>query len=129
MNYYLKTYKGRVANAKISLDQPIIIQTLLGNIKNHFSTKHSEPLAAFDSLYFWDLGKNASKHVKIGDTLYIKTQDDIYWGSIEVHIHDHEGGIGDAIGWARQFKSPWQNPIGLKGIKKTIITTKIAAIR
>ena len=92
MNYYLKQYKSRVANSGISLDRPISIQTLLGDIKSELSRKHAEPLSDFETLYFWDLGTKASKYVKVGDTLYIITKADIYYGVITIHIVDPPGG-------------------------------------
>jgi len=124
MSYYLKRYKSPVANAKISLDQPIIIQTLLGNIKVEKSINNSRPLSSFEKLYFWDLGKKASEKIEVGDIIYIVTKSYIYMGLIEIHITDDDGGIGDAIGWYRQFTKPWVNPIGLSNVKKTVIDEK-----
>lgn len=125
MYFYLKKYRSRVGNARKSLEQPVIIQTLLGNIKNYSSKGKAEPLKSFNSLHFWDLGKKASKEIKVGDIIYIVMQDDVYWGRIVVHIYDRDGGIGDAIGWSRQFESPWVNPIGIQGIKKIELTPNI----
>ncbi len=125
MKTYLKFYKSRVANARISLDKPVNIQDLLGNIKSPHSRKHAEPLADFTELYFWDLGKKASEQIRVGDRLYIVTSNDLYVGTIDIHIVDFQGGIGDAIGWARQFKKPWDNPIGFKSIRHTPITPQL----
>lgn len=125
MKIYLKFYKSRVGNARVSLDKPVIIQDLLGNIKSELSRKHAEPLSEFSELYFWDLGKLASGQIQVGDKLYIVTSNDMYVGTIDVHIKDFQGGIGDAIGWARQFKKAWDNPIGFKEIRHSAITPQL----
>ena len=122
MKTYLKFYKSRVGNARISLDKPVVIQNLFANIKGELSRKHAEPLAEYTQLYFWDLGKQASSQIQIGDKLYIVTSNDLYVGVIDVHIKDFQGGTGDAIGWARQFKKAWDNPIGFKEIRHSEIT-------
>ncbi len=119
--YYLKVYKNKVANAKLSLVTPISIQTLLGNIKNESSISNSKPLQGYKELFFWDLGVNATNKINIGDTLFIKSGNDLFRSKIEIILKDSEGGIGDAIGWALQFKSPWQNPIGLIDMKRIVI--------
>lgn len=122
MKFYLKQYKSRVGNAAISLAQPISIQSLIGDIKNELSRRHAEPLLDYSELYFWDLGKKASEFIRTGDHLYIITQDTVYHGTIEVVISDRQGGIGDAIGWARQYRRPWENPVGIRDLRLSPIT-------
>ena len=125
MNNFLKFYRGNVQNSRISLDHPIDIDNLLGNIKDEQSRKLACVLENHKELYFWDVGVRASRHIQAGDLLIIVTNISIYSGEILGIIRgDINGGIGDAIGWARQYQQPWKNPIAFKHVKKVSITTR-----
>lgn len=116
---FLKRYITNVPNANFSLDQPISINELRNNIEN---PALAEAFAAHKELYFWDLGVTATEFINVGDMLYIATQDYLYCGIIDVRAQDDQGIIGDAIGWARQFRNPWKNPIGFRQMNRYHIT-------
>ena len=122
---YLKIYKSAVGNVRKSLERSVNVDSLLGEIKGEASLQEAQKLAKHTALYFWDLGKRATEHIAVGDNILIATDKRLYRGRIVELLNDPEGGIGDAIGWARQFKKPWDNPIAFEKIEVLDLDRKL----
>lgn len=126
MSIYLKIYKGSVPNAKKSLDQMILISTLLRQLPQNCDVKVSKTLSKYTKLYFWDFRKRASELLIKGDKVIIQTDLAIYGCDVEVILKDLEGKIGDTIGWNRQwYGKPWSNPVGFLNVKSRHLDQKI----
>jgi hypothetical protein len=112
-NVFVKVYSSPLRNASLTLAKPTLISVLKKKLDD------SDILDCLDSdknYFFWDFGKKATEYLKINDNVWIVTNDKIYTGMITNIIKDPKGIIGDALGWARQFKSPWVNPVALKNV-------------
>ncbi len=125
MSIYLKKYKSRVGNAKISLEQAVPISQICSKLNEGTAKRVKDASGNNSSLYFWDFGKRASEHIKIGDIIIIQTEDELFWGNAITHLSDKKGEIGDSIGWSRQFETPWVNPIGFDKIQKSYVDVRI----
>jgi hypothetical protein len=107
-----------VGNVSKSLDRAVNTNSLLGEIKVPSSLREAQKLAGYSELYFWDLGIRANEYVATGDYVYIATKTALYHGQVVTQLDDPSGGIGDAIGWAKQFKKPWTQPIALRNVTR-----------
>jgi hypothetical protein len=114
MNTYLKHYKSNVSNAKKTLDKKIS-KNLIYNL---LPEKSKFELEAYNEFYLWDFGKKAFDYLKKSDIVWIETGNKIYKGEIVSLINDEQGEIGEVVGWGKQFKAPWQNPVVLTNVLK-----------
>lgn len=127
---FIKRYEGSVPNTKRTLEKKINIASLLGGINDPELLIKIQDLSEHQKVNFWDLGKTASEHINIGDTIYISTLKDIYIGKIINHIHDNSGKLGDLLGWTRIHDAPWINVISFSIVSHLLSSaTREASIR
>jgi hypothetical protein len=113
---YLKKYESSVPNTKRTLERKVEIAPLLNKIQEPKLWLKCSVLEDSQKLNFWDLGKTASEHISLDDTIYIMTLNDIYIGKIFHHIHDNSGKLGDLFGWSKIHNALWINVISFKRV-------------
>jgi len=113
---YFKKYEGLVPNTKRTLEKKVNIGTLLRGITDSELFNQCLELSEYQKLNFWDLGKTASEHISLDDTIYIMTLKDIYIGKILHHIHDNSGKLGDLLQWTKIHNALWINVISFKRV-------------
>ena len=113
---YLKKYESSVPNTKRTLERKVEIAPLLNKIQEPKLWLKCSALEDYQKLNFWDLGKTASEHISLDDTIYIMTLKDIYIGNILHHIHDNSGKLGDLLEWSKIHNALWINVISFKRV-------------
>ncbi len=113
---FVKYYKSKVGNANKTLKRTVSIRTLLSNIQDALLNQKLRSLSEDGEFNFWDVGERANQYLETNARLAIVCNSYIFMGQIVAKIRDESGKIGDVLGWARQFKKPWQNVIVLKKI-------------
>ena len=108
---YVKIYKSKVSNAKITLQNKVHIGDLINDLTNNDLKQKLQQYKQFGSINFWDFGDNASKNIKASNQIFILCGKDIYWGNVIALISDESGEIGDCLRWVRQYGNPWTNVV------------------
>lgn len=115
---YLKIYKNKGQNARLTLDKKVNIKELKDNINNPELREKIEKYEEYGQVNLWDLGVDASKVIKTGNRISIICADELYYALIVAIVKDDSGEISDTIGWKRQFNFPWKNIILLDNLTK-----------
>lgn len=116
---YLKIYKRKGQNARLSLANEVNIKDLKDKINNLELREKIGKYEEHGQVNLWDLGIEASKVIKNGNWISIVCADELYYALIVAIIKDDSGEIGDAIGWKRlYYNTPWKNIILLDNLTK-----------
>lgn len=115
---FVKYYKSKLQNANRTLKRAVPIRALLAAIYDESLSQKLRNLPENGELNFWDVGERANKFLVPDAILAIICNNYVFVGQIIAKIRDESGKLGDALGWTRQFKKPWQNVIVLKKIKE-----------
>lgn len=115
---FIRKYKLRVANFNKTLNKGINIENLISQIFDKDLVSELSNYKSFKELNLWDVGVRATEYLEKKNTLVIIGGNDLYVGKIIDIIKDEKGVIGDAVGWARQYRNPWRNVILLTGLKR-----------
>ena len=115
---FVKYYKSKLQNANRTLKRAVPIRALLAAIYDESLSQKLRNLPENAELNFWDVGERANKFLVPDAILAIICNNYVFVGQIIAKIRDESGKLGDALGWTRQFKKPWQNVIVLKKIKE-----------
>jgi hypothetical protein len=124
---YIKTYKTSVANAKKTLDIPVVLDVVYSQITNPNLKVAFGQLLPLKKLYFWDFGIKAARELEPGMEIAIICGKNRYDCELVTIINDQEGEIGDIFEWARQYGAPWKNVCALKMFnQENILPSKIS---
>jgi len=106
---------GAEQNEKKSLVRDIDFHELALSVQRNSIHERLLKMNILPQTRLWDFGKKASEHINVGDTVYIlihgKNEKKVYHTRIHSIISDSGGEIGDAVGWHRIHKGPWENPM------------------
>ena len=122
---FAKIYSSFVANSNKTLKNTVNVSKLISKLKDENLISKLSKFKKYSEVNLWDLGKKATSQIKVGAILTIICKDVIYSGQIVGIVNDENGDIGNAVGWARQFKNPWSNVILLKNVKQSVRSEKV----
>jgi hypothetical protein len=126
---FIKIYStGARQNEKKTLALKVKFQDLINKVKDQVIKSALNKYTYHEDVNLWDFGVTASRHIKIGDDVYILCEGTLYHGNILEKISDENGEIGDIVEWHRIQHSPWKNPVFignlnvLHGLNEAIIS-------
>ena len=114
---FVRKYASWVPNAAKTLrGGGLPIEDLVDRLSSDVLVERVSRYADSGQLHFWDLGVRASKQIEANSILIVICSYDVYVGRVLGKITDPSGELGDALGWARQFRQPWQNVLVLSDL-------------
>ena len=112
---YLRTYGvGFSQNEAVTLARPVELSQFAARIQQPEVRAAAFKYTYHPPVFLWDFGVKASGHLRVGDVVYIQSEDKLYYCRIHEMISDPEGEIGDRVGWHRIQHAPWSHPVVLK---------------
>ena len=120
MKVYAISYRGSVPNQHKSLSRTWQLGELRTILSDDLLSSLNE-LEDTIKVNLWDVGIGGSRILEDEDYISIVCKDNIYTARIIAMIDDHEGLIGDTVGWSKLGGRPWVSPFFLE---KTVITKR-----
>jgi hypothetical protein len=112
---YLRKYGvGFSQNEAKTLAKPVELAQLADRIQQPQVRAAVLKYTYHPAVFLWDFGVRASQHLRVGDVVYIQSEDKLYYCQIHEMISDPQGEIGDHVGWHRIQQAPWARPVALK---------------